>query len=566
MSNSKANSSSTTALESTQRSDDLVSWLVILATFLLCVFPLMDTDFWWHLRTGELIWERKTVPQVDWFLFTDFDKPWIDLHWGFQLLVTGLYHLGGVNLVILVKAAVIAAAVGIAWHAVGKELPTWLRTVIWIPAIICISGRGYERPEMLSQLFLALWLWIAFRAETQPRWVWWLPVIQIVWMNCHALFVLGLVVGGCFAIDYGLRAWAKGRWGMLSVSSELRPSTVLSSGGLCALAALVNPYLWEGALFPVVLYRKFSVEQDFYSARIGEFQQPIKFLMRYGFINVYLDMQILLTLFALISFVALAVMCRRWSPFRLVLFAGFANLGWEASRNVNIFSLVAATMTVANFVEIWRFQVGASTGDVPRCDKKTASILSGLFVLSPSQKRRWNSVLAVCLIGWMALIVTGVWGRLAGEKKLFGLGERPWWFAHEAMLFVGQPGFPERAFLSHMGIAATYEYHHGPDKKVFMDPRLEVASQETFRRWEQILIQMAAKDRSWEPTWRDAQGQLPVVILDSRVSRNAINGLLQTPGWRLVHADHAAAVFLSVPQADALHLPAVDPSPLMYPP
>jgi hypothetical protein len=95
---------------------------------------------------------------------------------------------------------------------------------------------------------------------------------------------------------------------------------------------------------------------------------------------------------------------------------------------------------------------------------------------------------------------------------------------------------------------------------------LEVATQQTFRRWEQILEQMATGDRSWETLLKDSEGNLPVVILDSRASRPAINGLLQTRGWRLVHADPAAAVFLSERQAQALNIPFADPRPLMFPP
>lgn len=559
--------------------DRLVGVLLVLATFLLCVFPLMDTDFWWHLRTGQLIWERGEIPRTDWYLFTDFDKPWIDLHWGFQLLVAALYKLGGVNLVILTKATVIAAAVAVVWSAAGSELPAWLRALIWMPAVICITGRGYERPEMLSQLFLAMWLWIAFRVETDAKWIWALPAIQVVWINCHALFVLGLVVGGCFAVDYFLRALAHGRLGLAPPSPTLKPTSVLGAGSACALAAFVNPYLVDGAMFPLVLYRKFSVEQEFYSTRIGEFQSPLKFLLVNGLTNIYLNTQIQLGVIAIASFVALLAFCVRWSPFRLLLFVGFLHLGWEASRNVNIFAIVTATVTAANLAELWRMWPSVVGGRARLNERRREGEKERLrdidgatafdappLLRSVRLSGRLNTIVCALLVAWMGLTVTGVWGAFAGEKKLFGFGQRPWWFAHEAVEFAGQMGFPDRAFVAHIGIAATYEFHHGPKKKVFMDPRLEVATQQTFRRWEQILEQMASGDRSWETLLKDSDGNLPVVILDSRVSRPAINGLLQTRGWRLVHADPAAAVFLSEHQASELNLPIADPRPLMFPP
>lgn len=116
-----------------------------------------------------------------------------------------------------------------------------------------------------------------------------------------------------------------------------------------------------------------------------------------------------------------------------------------------------------------------------------------------------------------------------------------------------------------MGQASVYTYHNGPDRKVFMDPRLEVNSQNTFRRFEDILERMSVGDRGWESGLRDDQGRLPVVILDSRYSRPAINGLLNTSSWRMVFADPAAAVFIETTLADRLGLPPADSTPLMNP-
>jgi hypothetical protein len=554
----------------------LIGGLLILATFLFCIFPLMDTDFWWHLRTGQLIWERASVPRFDWYLFTDSDRPWIDLHWGFQLLLAAIYALGGINLVIVVKAAVISTAVGICWFATGHDLPDWVRTLVWIPAVICITGRAYERPEMLSQLFLAMWLWIAFHADRQPRWLWALPAIQLIWVNCHSLYVLGLVVGGFFALDWIVRSSVPGRLGLVPPSSTPSRWSLMASGGACALAAFINPYFLSGALFPLVLHRKFSAEREIY-ASIGEFQRPIDFFLqlKHGYENVYLDSQIVLLLATFASLFALAVASRRWSPFRWLLCLGFANLAWEATRNVNIFALVSATVLAANMADLWRIWFPGERGQESRRDgdnerkgvTENQPLSNSLSLrLSSSSTSLGNLVIGTLLIAWMILTVTGVWGQWTGERRSFGWGEKPFWFAHKAVQFAGQPGSPDRAFIAHIGIAATYEFHHGPIKKVFLDPRLEVATPQTFQAHEAILKQMSIGDRRWELLLRDSQGSFPVVILDSRNSRPSISGLYSTPGWRLVYADPAAAVFLTEEQAKELKLGPADPSPLLYPP
>jgi hypothetical protein len=111
----------------------------------------------------------------------------------------------------------------------------------------------------------------------------------------------------------------------------------------------------------------------------------------------------------------------------------------------------------------------------------------------------------------------------------------------------------------------VYTYHNAPERLVFMDGRLEVCSRETFEVFNSILAAMERADPSWAEIFTAIDGELPVVILDSRTFRLPLNGMLQTPGWRLVFADRTGAVFLENRRADKLSLPAVDPQPLFYP-
>jgi hypothetical protein len=522
--------------------------LLLLWTFLgLCV-PLADTDFWWHLKTGEWILAGNGIPYVDLYTFTDSDKPWIDLHWGFQILITGLYHLGGVPLVTLAKGVIITSAVAIGWHAGGSGLTAWKKTAIWIPPIICIVGRGNERPEMLSLLFLALWLWIARRSDQRPRLIWWLPLVTLVWVNCHALFILGLVVGVCYAVDAVVRTWWPRQLGWEPRSAEAPPlRTIWIAAGLIGLACFLNPYFEEGALFPWTLYRKFSVEKAFYSQNIGEFQPPIEFVRKFGIMNLYLIAELMTWMVAAFSFVWLLLAKRRWSLFRVLMFAGYSHLAWQASRNTNVFALVAGFVACENFAaasQLWSRLTTETSTQIRQQLRTTIGMAGGICLL--------------CLA-----VVTGWWNEIGEKNKPFRLGEAPNWFIHDAAKFAGQPGFPDRAFVAHLGQAEVYIYHQGPRRKVFMDARLEVCTQRTFEKFNETLQDMATGNSRWLRWFQD--GDLPVVILDSRHSRPAINGLLQTPTWRLVFADRTAAVFLPLIQAESLQLPTADPTPLIYP-
>ena len=166
------------ASESPPQTRDLASVIVPAAllvwTFLLVCTPLWSNDFWWHLRTGQLIFALGEIPRLDWFTYTSTDRAWIDLHWGFQLLVAGLHALGGVDLLVIAKAGCVTAAVAIGWFAT-PGLPSAARAACWILPVICISGRAMVRPEMLTFVLLASSLFLLTRADR--RMVWLLPLL-----------------------------------------------------------------------------------------------------------------------------------------------------------------------------------------------------------------------------------------------------------------------------------------------------------------------------------------------------------------------------------------------------
>src|SRR4051794_35974885 len=49
-------------------------------------FAQTDPDYWWHVRTGRLIWESGHIPTADPFSFTAANHPWITQEWLTELL------------------------------------------------------------------------------------------------------------------------------------------------------------------------------------------------------------------------------------------------------------------------------------------------------------------------------------------------------------------------------------------------------------------------------------------------------------------------------------------------
>ena len=182
--------------------------LFLALTFLLGVFPLKDTDIYWHLRTGELIRQTGQVPRTDLFTFTRVGVPWIDLHWIFQVGVSWLHERGGVVALNLAKCVVTCVAVLLLVTARRREWPVWVMLIAWLPAILVLGGRIYVRPETLTLLYLSIFLAVVTRWDRHPSLAVLLPIVQVAWVNSQGLFVLGPIILVCALIDAALSPWS----------------------------------------------------------------------------------------------------------------------------------------------------------------------------------------------------------------------------------------------------------------------------------------------------------------------------------------------------------------------
>ncbi len=221
--------------------DMLLIAALLALTFLLGVFPLKDTDFWWHLRTGDWIRQTGQVPHHDLYTFTVPDHLWIDLHWGFQVLLSLGYARFGVVGLNLAKCAITTIALLVLITARRREGPVWVLVLAWIPALLVLGGRMYIRPETLTLFYLSITLAILSRWDRWPALAWLLPVVQLAWVNSHGLFVLGPVLLSFAVVDALLRPGSlgpgRGRWWRI-----VAPAIVLT-----ALVCVVNPYGFTGA-------------------------------------------------------------------------------------------------------------------------------------------------------------------------------------------------------------------------------------------------------------------------------------------------------------------------------
>ncbi|MFH1857364.1 MAG: hypothetical protein ABH845_00450, partial [Candidatus Omnitrophota bacterium] len=249
----------------------LVLLLFSLGIFLSVLHTLWAYDVWWHLKAGEVIWKEHFIPGTNLFSYTAPEHPWIDLSWGFQLFIYIAYKLFGASGIILFKAAVVTSIFLLLLKGFSRSVPLLVLLPVLALILFTAHERLVERPEVVSYLFLVSFLLILEKDRKKPsKTLYALPLLQILWANTHALFVLGLLVIASAWLGAVL-SWltAKKRLAPVSFPSRLTAVFVLSS-----LATLVNPYGAKGALFPLTLLTRISGEFDVFTYGIGEFTRP----------------------------------------------------------------------------------------------------------------------------------------------------------------------------------------------------------------------------------------------------------------------------------------------------
>ena len=389
----------------TRIADFLLIALLLALTFLLGVFPLKDTDFYWHLRTGDLIRQTGQVPRVDIYTFTrGADVPWIDLHWIFQVAISWVNQQGGIVALNLAKCGVTCVAMFFLINARRPDWPVWIIVLAWLPALFVLSGRMYVRPETLTLVYLSIFLAILFRWDRHPRLALLLPLVQVAWVNSHGLFVLGPIVLIFGLIDAALR------FGFFEAGRRKWWRTILIASVLTGAACLVNPYFIAGAIYPIELAG--TMRNPIFSRHIAELTTIPDFIRTTGLWNVPIQIHFATMILGALSFLiplggmillrfsgggtnpvreptsepGVSEMPRRtrkksraaaaeprkqkaravasvatpsvaqpsgWrlSPFRLLLYAAFSILSLQATRNSHQFAAVVGVVTAWNFGE-----------------------------------------------------------------------------------------------------------------------------------------------------------------------------------------------------------------------
>jgi hypothetical protein len=188
-------------------------------------------DLAYHVKAGQLMVAERALPRTDVLAWTTAGRPWLDQNWGAQLVLYGIWRLGGFPLLTVVNALLAVAAWGLVTAACRRRTanPQLIAGAILLGYATAVATFS-ARPQMFSLLLFATELYLLEVARTRPRVALAIPLLMPLWANLHGAFAVGI---GLLVIEVAAAAWRRDRPGILHYLLV----TVASIAGL-----LVNPW------------------------------------------------------------------------------------------------------------------------------------------------------------------------------------------------------------------------------------------------------------------------------------------------------------------------------------
>jgi tetratricopeptide (TPR) repeat protein len=322
--------------------------------------PVADGDLWWHLAAGREMVHRGAILGTDPFSVSAAGRPWINVHWLFQLAAYGIHQLGGLSGLVIAKCLVVGLAALLSFTALPRKKGNPSRAifaVFFLASLIAARHLLLLRPVIATLLFLSIYFLALerFRHEGLARWILPLVLFQIAWANCQGLFALGPAVVGAYAVGAAVgAAFGARRSFPFAAESPARLTPrrqlgwLLLTSLLCLAGSCATPFGLRALALPVELLTRLVPNQGNPFALVAENVPP--FLLERSSPAEFWHLKWFIGLVAL-SFLASA---RRTLLSHLVLVLGFTGLALMANRNVLLFYWMATPIAAMNAAPLVR--------------------------------------------------------------------------------------------------------------------------------------------------------------------------------------------------------------------
>lgn len=465
-------------------------------------FALSINDLGRHIKNGQTLFQTLDVLKVNFYSYTNPNFSFINHHWLSGVIFSFLHGLFGFSGLVIFKVAVLLVTFTFVFLASIKKADFWLVALFSLPTILLLKERTEIRPEMFSYLFTAIFLYLLIDSEKNPnsKKIFWLVPLQILWVNLHSFFFIGILLTAGFLFEKFL----------LNIKN-LKNNPALKKIALLLLmllaACLVNPNGIRGALFFLDIFGN-------YGAKISENQSlsAVKDIYWWD-----ISIQLFLPLAYLLGFSFLFNIKRK------AIFYFFAALGTAGAtfliiRGLPLFALMFLPAISFNFNKVF-------------IDVKN---YIGEF---------WGRIFVVLLIA--ALIYTGTSLHKTsvlsiGTTQEIGLGLVG--RTNDAANFFKENNIKGPIFNDY-NIGSYLIYHLFPQEKIFVDNRPEAYPASFFQ---EIYYSVLGQEEKWQEI--QEKYNFNVIFFSHQnlgdKENNFLVNRLNDSAWSLIYIDGYSIILL----------------------
>lgn len=435
----------------------LVVILLVLAAAVYSAFffakpiNLTTADLGRHIANGELVVNGLTdVLYRNFYSFTEPDYQFTNHHWGSGVAFYYLHQWFGFKGLSVWYVLMNLFALALMVKTSAKNGAYSVPILAMLAVVSLVAYRVEVRPEGFSYVLIAAYYLLFSQLKQEhskgkiliPI----LLILQIIWVNLHIFFFLGILVAGVFLID-----------SLFNQKTRVKTNLLIILG--LVVVSLINPHFHKGLLAPLTIFTE-------YGYMVAENQSIVFMHERFGNPELYH-----FELFGLLALALVVIVFVKgfWKEnlSEILLLVSFGILAAAAVRAIPLFALffIPLTTIVAN-----HYMIGFNF--------KTRQSLS--------------KILPIIGIG-ICLMFTGLKGTYASARKGYqnigliqginGCGE-----------FLKKQEVPGPVF-NNYDIGSYLIYHLHDRQKVFVDNRPEAYSVAFF---DSIYKPMQENDDIWK--------------------------------------------------------------------